>query len=258
MANLICSDADSEETIHNTHESLASAVMYWECLETKAARHRRRALDLQVQPSIHSAESAVANGAHPEELQDAMARACQAQLRLDSKMHVREARLTVDMRQPANPPQRGVRHDCIPIVHNNRGTTAPMSNLQEGLAPNGRASTGSLVNESGLQADQHGAPAGDLYDCVVRMVHSALLKHQDGDPEKSALAKAGVKVAQPTKYSGSSNLEEFKMFVAGILRWLGLYNLLGPTSEQTQVEYVGTCLKSEAQEWFYRNVEHFD
>jgi hypothetical protein len=44
------------------------------------------------------------------------------------------------------------------------------------------------------------------------------LKHQDGDPKKSALAKARVKVVQPTEYGGSSNLEEFKTFVTGILR----------------------------------------
>jgi hypothetical protein len=112
--------------------------------------------------------------------------------------------------------------------------------------------------ESGLQADQHGAPVGDPYDGVACMVCSTLLKHRGGDPEKAALAKAGVKVAQPTEYSGSSNLEEFETFVAGILRWLGLYNLLGPMSEQTQIGYVGTRLKSEAQEWFYRNVERFD
>jgi hypothetical protein len=163
-------------------------------------------------------------------------------------MCVCEARLTADTRQPTNPHQRGVRHNGIPVVHNDRGTTAHMSNLQEGLAPTGRASAGSLANESGLQANQHGAPAGDPYDGVACMVCSTLLKHRGGDPEKSALAKAGVKVAQPTEYSGSLNLEEFETFVAGILRWLGLYNLLSPMSEQTQIGYVGTHLKSEAQE----------
>jgi hypothetical protein len=213
-----CSDTDSEETIHSTHKSLASAVTYWERLEAKAARHRDRALELQVQNSIHSAESAIANGALPEELQDAIARACQAWLRLDSNMYAHEARLTADTRQPANPPQRGVRHDGIPVIHNNRGTTAPMSNLQEGLAPNGKAFTGSLANESGLQANQHRAPAGDPYDGVACMVRSALLKHRDVDHEKSALAKAGVKVAQPTEYGGSSNLEGFETLVMGTMR----------------------------------------
>jgi hypothetical protein len=34
--------------------------------------------------------------------------------------------------------------------------------------------------------------------------------------------------------------------------------LLGPTSTDLQVSYLGTCLTGEAQEWFYRNVECFD
>jgi hypothetical protein len=122
MADLIHSNADSEETIHSTHKSLVSAVTYWERLEAKAARRWRRALELQVQNSLHSAESAIANGARPEELQDAIAQACQAQSRLDFNTRVREARLTADTHQPANPPQRGVGHDGIPIVHNDRGT----------------------------------------------------------------------------------------------------------------------------------------
>ena len=34
--------------------------------------------------------------------------------------------------------------------------------------------------------------------------------------------------------------------------------LLGETSIDMQVDYLGTCLTGEAQEWFYRNVEQFD
>jgi hypothetical protein len=34
--------------------------------------------------------------------------------------------------------------------------------------------------------------------------------------------------------------------------------LLGPTSIDFQVSYMGTCLIGEAQEWFHQNVEHFD
>ena len=34
--------------------------------------------------------------------------------------------------------------------------------------------------------------------------------------------------------------------------------LLGETSIEMQVNYLGTCLIGEAQEWFYRNVERFD
>ena len=54
---------------------------------------------------------------------------------------------------------------------------------------------------------------------------------------------------------GSSDLEEFKVFIAGILRWLKMNCLLGETSVKMQVNYLGTRLTDEAQEWFYRNVE---
>ena len=34
--------------------------------------------------------------------------------------------------------------------------------------------------------------------------------------------------------------------------------LLGETSIEMQLDYLGTCLTGKAQEWFYRNVERFD
>jgi hypothetical protein len=54
------------------------------------------------------------------------------------------------------------------------------------------------------------------------------------------------------------DLEEFKGFIASILIWLKMNYLLKPTSMEFQVSYIGTCLTGEAQEWFHRNIEHFD
>jgi hypothetical protein len=34
--------------------------------------------------------------------------------------------------------------------------------------------------------------------------------------------------------------------------------LLGQTSMELQVRYMGTCLTGKAQEWFHRNIEYFD
>ena len=90
------------------------------------------------------------------------------------------------------------------------------------------------------------------------MIHVALDESIDMDPEKSMLAKVGVKLAHPETNSGGSDLEEFEVFVAGILRWLKMNNLLGLTSTDMQVNYLGTCLTSKAQEWFYHNVEQFN
>ena len=56
-------------------------------------------------------------------------------------------------------------------------------------------------------------------------------------------------------YHNSSDLKEFEVFIAGILRWLKMNCLLGETSVKMQVDYLGTGLTGEAQEWFYRNVE---
>ena len=90
------------------------------------------------------------------------------------------------------------------------------------------------------------------------MIHVAMEDSFHIDPEKSMLAKTGMKLAHPETYAGGSALEEFEVFVAGILRWLKMNNLLGPASTSMQVGYLGTRLMGKAQEWFYHNVERFD
>jgi hypothetical protein len=93
---------------------------------------------------------------------------------------------------------------------------------------------------------------------VTRMVRVAIESSKDKDPEKSVLAKAGVKMAHPESYSGGADLEEFEIFIAGVLRWLRMNSLLGPSSTEFQLQYLGTCLKGDAHEWFYRSVGHCD
>ena len=95
----------------------------------------------------------------------------------------------------------------------------------------------------------------EQYDGIAHMIRAALAKGQHTDPDKSVLTQAGVKLDHPETYMGSSDLKEFEVFIAGILRWLKMNCLLGETSVDMQVEYLGTCLTGEAQEWFYRNVE---
>ena len=89
----------------------------------------------------------------------------------------------------------------------------------------------------------------------MHMICMALEDNMHVDPEKSMLAKASVKLAHLETYMGGSDLEEFEVFIAGILRWLKMNNLLGPISTNMQVSYLGTCLTGKAQEWFYHNVE---
>ena len=95
-------------------------------------------------------------------------------------------------------------------------------------------------------------------DSVTRMVRVALEENRDADPEKSALARVGIKIPHPGTYSGSADLEELEIFVAGILRWLKMNQYLGSTNMEFQVNYLGTRLFLEVREWFLRNVEHFE
>ena len=90
------------------------------------------------------------------------------------------------------------------------------------------------------------------------MIRVALDDNINTNPEKSVLAKVGIKLAHPETYVGGSDLEEFEVFMAGILRWLKMNSLLGTTSTSMQVGYLGTRLTGEAQEWLYHNVEQFD
>ena len=98
----------------------------------------------------------------------------------------------------------------------------------------------------------------EQYDGIAHMIRTVLAEGQHTDPDKSVLTQAGVKLDHPETYVGGSDLEEFEVFIAGILRWLKMNCLLGETSVEMQVNYLGTHLTGEVQEWFYRNVEQFD
>ena len=91
----------------------------------------------------------------------------------------------------------------------------------------------------------------EKYDSIACMICAALAKGQHTDPDKSVLMQAGVKLDHPETYAGGSDLEEFEVFIAGILRWLKMNCLLGETSQEMQVNYLGTRLMGEVQEWFY-------
>ncbi|KIJ39811.1 hypothetical protein M422DRAFT_257408 [Sphaerobolus stellatus SS14] len=97
------------------------------------------------------------------------------------------------------------------------------------------------------------------YSGIQQMVRQALQNASlEDEPEKSFLAKAGVKMGTPPTYSGERNLEKFENWVASLLRFMSMYNLLRPRASKLQLQLLGQCLTDEAQEWFYRQVERFD
>ena len=48
------------------------------------------------------------------------------------------------------------------------------------------------------------------------MICTTLAEGQHIDPDKSVLIRAGIKLDHPETYTGGSDLEEFKVFIAGI------------------------------------------
>ena len=110
-----------------------------------------------------------------------------------------------------------------------------------------------LTDSQGIP--NHVDTPSEQYDGIAHMIHAALAKGQHTDTDKSVLMQAGIKLDHPETYTGSSDLKEFEVFIAGILRWLKMNCVLGETSIEMQVDYLGTCLTGEVQEWFYRNVE---
>jgi hypothetical protein len=87
------------------------------------------------------------------------------------------------------------------------------------------------------------------------MVQIALAENQSQLIDSSPLSKAKIKIPLPRCYSGSTKLKDFEVFLFNILRWLKLNGMLGAASSEWQLMLLGTCLTSEAQEWYMRNVE---
>ena len=79
----------------------------------------------------------------------------------------------------------------------------------------------------------------DYHDPIMCMLHSALEESQEDDPYDSIVARTRLNISPPEEYSGSSGLEVYETFVAGILRWLKLHGLLGVKYTETQVQFLG-------------------
>ena len=63
-------------------------------------------------------------------------------------------------------------------------------------------------------------PIGDCeyHDLIMHMVHSALDESWDNNPNDSIVTQMRLNISPPEEYSGSSDLEVYETFVAGILR----------------------------------------
>ncbi|KIJ43335.1 hypothetical protein M422DRAFT_253538, partial [Sphaerobolus stellatus SS14] len=230
------SEADSVTTVSQSMQALEANAQYWSDLSTKAARRSRRALELQLKLAEEKVTDLLHEEAPEEALLEAAREARNIHFQLDQSSRLREAGLMPEQQVQfsANTgrniisPSRNYGPNPISEPH----IPQPEVNAQFG-----RQSTPALsVN---AQLDGAVVDMTSEYSGIQQMVRQALQNASlEDEPEKSFLAKAGVKMGTPPTYS--------------------VYNLLGPRASKIQLQLLGQCLTDEAQEWFYWQVERFD
>ena len=57
----------------------------------------------------------------------------------------------------------------------------------------------------------------DYHDPIMHMVRSTLEENWEDNPDDSVITWMRLNISPPEEYSGSSDLEVYEMFVAGIL-----------------------------------------
>ena len=57
----------------------------------------------------------------------------------------------------------------------------------------------------------------DYHDPIIHMVRSTLEESWEDDPNDSIVTQTRLNISPPEEYSGSSDLEVYKTFIAGIL-----------------------------------------
>ncbi|KIJ49765.1 hypothetical protein M422DRAFT_246125, partial [Sphaerobolus stellatus SS14] len=222
------SDADSVTTVSQSILALDTNAQYWSDLSNKATRRSHRALELQ----LKLAEEKVNTLLHEEASEEALLEADQnTRLHEAGLMPEQQVRFSADTGRNVTSPSRNYGVNPINEVHIHH---------PEADAPFGRQGTPALS----MSAQLDGAVVNmtSEYSGIQQMVRQAIqnASHKE-EPEKSFLAKAGVKMGNPPTYSGECNLEKFKNWVASVLQYMSMYNLLGPQAE-----------------WFYWQVERFD
>ncbi|KIJ52179.1 hypothetical protein M422DRAFT_243782 [Sphaerobolus stellatus SS14] len=250
------SDADSVTTVSQSMQALDSNAQYWSDLSNKAARCSRRALELQLKLAEEKVNNLLHEEAPEEALLEAAREARTIRFQLDQSSRLREAGLMPEQQVwfSANTGRNIVspsrNYGPNPIIE-------PHIPQSEVNAQFSRQSTPALSINA--QLDGAVVDMTSEYSGIQQMVRQALQNASlEDEPEKSFLAKAGVKMGNPPTYGGECNLEKFENWVANILRFMLMYNLLGPRASKVQLQLLGQCLTDEAQEWFYWQVERFD
>ncbi|KIJ37118.1 hypothetical protein M422DRAFT_260507 [Sphaerobolus stellatus SS14] len=245
----LCSDADSITTVSHSMTALEENAQYWSDLSDKATHHSRRALELQLKMTEEKVNNLLYEEAPEEALLEAAREVHHIRFQLDQNTRLREVGLmpeqqvwfSANMGRNINSPSHEYGINSILEAHIGRNEAdAPLNRQSKPALSMTAQLDGAVVNKTAE------------YIGIQQMVKQAIqdASHK-AEPEKSFLAKAGVKMGSPPTYSGECNLEKFETWVASVLQYMLMYNLLGPQAGKIQLQFLGQCLTDEAQEWFY-------
>jgi hypothetical protein len=181
-----------EETPQSDPEELKQSIELWKQREAEASRKHMLALEKKANRVEHELGQLYKEQQLQEELNAAVEQNRESCNTLSSYQCVRVAGLSGDTR------------------HEQRDTLG----VPQERVPFQREQSMPLTFGQGIP-DQ--SEPIDPFDSVTRMVQVAIEATKGTHPEKSVLAKAGIKVAHPDSYSGGADLEEFEIFIAGVL-----------------------------------------
>ncbi|KAE9392563.1 hypothetical protein BT96DRAFT_944529 [Gymnopus androsaceus JB14] len=60
----------------------------------------------------------------------------------------------------------------------------------------------------------------------------------------------GIKIPNPSRFTGSNNVEEFDTWLLALLRWIVISQLVGKVNDDQRVQVVGSFLDEDALRWY--------
>ena len=250
------SNVDATPTIYSTRDGLENEADHWDKICHKAYQRARRVREVNATTTEQIVQELYAQNAEKEILDAAVIAARKAHLDLNRMTRHAQGGLVdlpTDPRKYPLPPEGGMDVDRGPVRPTSVSDPVDHPRFESPVRTNERHQTPLRLGTPGVG---HLRPSGDaaIYDGITKMIQRALNRNKHKVAEKSALSMSGIKLTPPSPYEGSPELEDFEVFIAKMIDWLEITNMLRPGCEQEQLLLLASCLKGEAATWYYDHV----
>ena len=93
------------------------------------------------------------------------------------------------------------------------------------------------------------------YEVEILHRYRWLIRDRVGHDREAYPDVKNIRVSPPEKYAGEDDIEIFDTWLAGLLRWLRVYNITRDLKDATRVDLCGTTLTRLAATWYADEVE---